>query len=175
MAYERIDKSEKFDGKIRDEHEVRYRIARQFIENGDVVMDAGCGVGYGHPILMMGVDKAYYTAFDKNPVENVNFGDLNTMQGFGTDFFRVPKFDVFVGLEFIEHLEDRGVKNFVTLAKKAKKYIVVSTPIVKNSNPFHIQQFEKEGVIDLFEDGNWMMYMYFEQDSTYGVFIFKRI
>lgn len=174
-AYERIDDSAQFDGKTRESHQIRYRIAREFVEDCDTVLDACCGTGYGRKILMEGLSGAHYAGCDRDPVEGVNYGDFDTGDGFGADFNRVPAFDVFVGLECIEHLTDKGVANFVALAKEANKAIIVSTPIVPNSNPHHIQQFTKEDIVLMFEGHTWKCVHYLEQNGTYGIFVFKRI
>lgn len=173
MAYERIDDSAQFDGPTRDSHEVRYRIARQFVKDGDVVLDACCGTGYGKKILTQSENKGMirWIGIDKKPpkyqlgIEHFDFENWDHV-------YQWEDFDVFVGLECIEHLNDRGVKRFVELAKRAKKYIVISTPIVENSNPFHVQQFTKEDILVGFLD--WELYQYFEQNGMYGIFIFSK-
>lgn len=177
MTYERIDNSKKFDGKTRDSHEIRYRIARQFVGLNDVVIDACCGIGYGKEILEDGRFGVWWKGLDKEQglsgVQKVDFEDKDFIRKYE---FETLVYDVFVGLEAIEHLNDVGVNNFVELAKEAQKYIVVSTPIIKNSNPFHKQQFNFNEIMHLFEEkGVWELYSYFEQDFRYGIFVFKRV
>ena len=181
MTYERIDNSKKFDGKTRESHELRYKIASNFIGNKDIVLDAGCGTGYGLEIL-----KPYlvYIGYDKK-----------SLRGKGTkkhtfikhDFEKVDPenitgwfmyrwiVDVFVGLEIIEHLNVTGVDAFIRIAKRSNKVIIISTPIIPNSNPYHKQQFTKKRIKELFVDKNWILDHYLEQNKIYGIFIFKRI
>jgi len=159
--YERITEDKKFDGIVRKRHEDRYRWADRFVEKTDKVIDAGCGIGYGKKIL-----KGEYIGLDKNPVDDTMF-DL-TVDKIDYDY------DVFVGLEIIEHLPI--LANFIEIAKKAKKYIIISAPLIKTAgyNKYHLQDFTEESLKDLFIDGNWELN---EEDkqSNYGIFCFKRI
>ncbi len=167
MNYERIDDRPEFDA-VRDSHEVRYRIASSFIEYGDTVLDAGCGTGYGRRILTR--QACEYIGVDRNPVdESFTKADLeNPAQCFG-----LPPFDVFVGLEIIEHLDPVGY--FIQLAKTAKKWIVVSTPIKPNTNPYHKQQFTEAMMLAMFVGEGWKHYQtLYQSDGLYGIFIFKR-
>jgi 2-polyprenyl-3-methyl-5-hydroxy-6-metoxy-1,4-benzoquinol methylase len=177
MNYERIDDNKQFDGAVRDSHEARYHIASGFIGDSDDILDAGCGVGYGMPILLTPARVeagATYLGIDKNPVgdpelfQKVNFEDPND----GAEW--PDSFDVFVGFEIIEHLDPVG--HFINLAKKAKKWIIVSTPIVPNSNPHHKQQFTEAMMLAMFTGDGWTHYQTFTQGEgrTYGIFIFKR-
>lgn len=172
-AYERIDSSKRFDGFSRDSHEIRYRIARQFVGENDTVIDAGCGVGYGRDILEDSRFGVKWCGIDKNPPhDGVMQADFEKP---GDTRVWPLKFDTFVGLEIIEHLDDNGVDWFVNYAKLAKKYIVISTPIVRNANPFHKQQFYTVDIVKMFDDGHtWKLYQSLVQDEKYGIFIFKR-
>lgn len=177
MSYERIDNSPQFDGRTRDSHEARYHVASGFITDEDNVLDAGCGVGYGRDILG---GKAYM-GIDRNPPEyeqpdatgaflKVDFEDPN--ERYDWPFV----FDVFVGLEIIEHLNDEGVASFRNLARKAGKWIIISTPIVRNSNPYHKQQFDERDIMEMFAGDGWRHYeTFYQSEERYGIFIFKRI
>lgn len=171
--YERITNDPKFDGSIRDSHEARYHIARGFMKPEYTVLDAGAGVGYGFEILIEANDNQAYIGLDRNPANKIVYkADFETGEGID-DHTRMP-FDIFVGLEIIEHLNDEGVKRFVMLAKEAKRWIVVSTPIVPNSNKFHKQQFNYGTLLQLFLGEGWRHYQTFSQNNTYGIFIFKK-
>lgn len=177
MAYERIDDSKEYDGKERDTHEVRYRIARQYVGDDDIVLDACCGTGYGQDILTDRFSaksvRVRWIGTDNKPAHpRIRRYDYDT--GRGDPLTPVNAHDVFVGLECIEHLTDAGVARFVEHAKEATHTIVISTPIVRNKNPYHIQQFSKGDIMKLFGDDTWGLYEYLEQDSKYGIFIFKK-
>jgi hypothetical protein len=147
--YERID--ENAEKSVLDSHIYRYDWAGQFTNPESVVIDAGCGNELAKPYL-----SGKYIGVDK-----IKGDDLLTYQ---PDF----DYDVFVGLEIIEHLPN--ITNFVEMAKKAKEFIIISTPIVPNSNPFHLQQFSKEDIIKIFGEP----YKYEQQEDIYGLFAFKR-
>jgi len=165
MTYERIDDSATFDGKVRDSHELRYHIAKGFVADDDFVLDAGCGTGYG--IHILGPDG--YIGIDKNPPNDQSFIQRDLEQPVDDV---VADYDVFVGFEIIEHLDP--VEYFVQLAKLARKWIVVSTPIVPNSNPYHKQQFTEADMLGMFVDETWQHYGTLTQDGIYGIFIFKK-
>lgn len=171
-AYERIDESPKFDGKERNLHESRYRIAAGYCVPNNFVLDAGCGTGYALEFL----NRDLYLGIDKNPIDDPSKFAKVDFEDPGQSYDWLPIFDTFVGLECIEHLNDDGVKAFVRLAWCATKWIVVSTPIVPNSNPYHKQQFTEKQIIDLFEmSEKWKLYDVLKQDNErYGIFIFKR-
>jgi 2-polyprenyl-3-methyl-5-hydroxy-6-metoxy-1,4-benzoquinol methylase len=115
-----------------------------------------------------------YLGIDKNPPKGIRFKKADFETGEGLE--SLPDFDVFVGLEIIEHLNDEGVNNFINIAHKAKKWIVVSTPIVPNSNPFHKQKFTEERILEEFKWSTWRHYQTFYQDKErYGIFIFKHV
>lgn len=185
MPYERITEEDIFDGPVRDSHEIRYYIASGFLGEGDRVLDCFCGTGYGKDILTKELhDEKYiplikYIGIDKDAPDGPRFVSMDFEVPF--DYFlrmreaKFPKeFDVFVGLESIEHLNDDGLRNYVWLAKGAKKYIIISTPIVPNSNPYHKQQFDIDKIEKLFVGDKWQTYGILKQKDTYGLFIFKR-
>ena len=120
------------------QHQHRYEVVAHFVEDTDVVLDAACGIGYGMDILpgrWVGADKVVFT-------EGVLQVDLNTW---------VPDFeyDVFVGLETIEHLG--SLDAYVTAAKRAKRIIAISTPVIPTMhfNGWHLHDFTKESLVFL--------------------------
>lgn len=175
MAYERIDESKTFDGPVRDEHELRYRIAAGHVRQDDTVLDIGCGVGYGEGLLKS-ID---YIGIDKNPKKDrhlkINLEEAGPHAVLDTIGREV---DVAIALEIIEHLNDTGVRTLIKVAREAKKWAIISTPIVKNSNPYHKQQFTEKDILNLFleiGDEKWRHYGTLKQDNDrYGIFIFKR-
>jgi 2-polyprenyl-3-methyl-5-hydroxy-6-metoxy-1,4-benzoquinol methylase len=154
-------------------HRLRYHLAAGFLERGDVVLDAACGIGYGAEILTarggvtyVGIDKS--TEYCEGPGTFVA-ADLNTVADFHVEF------DVFVGFETIEHLTD--YTNYVALAKKATRCILVSAPIVptKHINPFHLHDFNRGDLVALFADDDWRHFATFDQPSEVSeVVVFVR-
>jgi hypothetical protein len=147
-------------------HEYRYKVAARFTRDSDVVLDAACGIGYGRRHL-----KGSWTGADKEPPAGALAVDLETWE---PDF----GFDVFVGLETIEHLRDFTA--YVAAAKQAKRTIVISTPLIPTThfNPFHLHDFTKESLEALFSD--WRVVHYEAQVDpvlgyeTYGIWAFER-
>ena len=157
-------------------HEARYCVAAGFLRPGDVVVDAACGIAYGASLLCgrgdvtyYGVDKDLSEAIDLH-VENLYLveADLN---GLDPQF----EFDVVVGFETIEHLADFSV--YLNWARRARRFAFFSVPIVPTvgTNPFHLHDFQREDLVELFTDDDWHLFQYFDQPSELaGVYIFAR-
>lgn len=162
MNYERITEDKIFDGDIRRVHEGRYMWANRFIKDTDTVLDAGCGIGYAKDIL-----RGKYIGVDNKPVGDCLMVDL-TKDDIDFDY------DVFVGLEIIEHLPDSN--NFVRLAKKAKSKIIVSAPNMptKHFNPYHLQDFTNKSLRDLFVDDQWKV-IDMNIGVNYVIYCFERV
>jgi len=137
--YEFIDERPEFDI-ARVSHEYRYKVAGKYTTDNDIVVDMACGTAYGKKFLKykryIGVDK--YN----------NGADIVTdLVNWEPDF----DYDVAISLETIEHLSDytQHIENL----KRAKR-IVISVPIIptKHRNKFHLQDFTKESIKELFSD-----------------------
>lgn len=167
--YERIDASPRFDGRIRNTHEMRYHLAAGFVREGDFVLDACCGSGYGKRILCRATEA--YLGVDKAPPKGDDFRRVDFETGEGMEDWGP---DIFVGLEGIEHLHDDGVQRFVAAALMATHTIVVSTPIIPNRNRYHKQQFREEEIPELFAVCDWQHFGTLHQNDHYGLFVFRR-
>jgi ubiquinone/menaquinone biosynthesis C-methylase UbiE len=158
-------------------HEARYALAAGFLRPGDVVVDAACGIGYGALILgahgdvvYCGVDRdASIFAVDERRGWTFIEADLHSWQ---PSF----EFDVAVGFETIEHLEDYHV--YLDWARRARRYIVVSVPIVPTTqeNVFHVHDFERDDIVQLVTaDREWRLFQYFDQPWEHScVYVFAR-
>jgi len=146
-----LEKKDKLNG-----HYIRYQIAGIFTNENSVVLDAGCANKYGEQFL-----EGKYIGIDK-----IHGQDLEIWEA---DF----KFDTFIGLEVIEHL--KNYDNFVRLAKRAKQYIIISTPIVPTThlNYYHLHDFTEKQIRNLFVDSTWGEYAFLKQKQC-GIFIFKK-
>lgn len=151
-------------------HHIRYRLASSFVKDGDVVLDAACGIGYGFDYMP---SKAGYIGVDKDisvVEEKVNAleVDLNSwMPSFD--------FDVFIGFETIEHVQD--YMHYIEIAKKANNWAILSAPVVptKHLNPYHIHDFKPGEIPELFVDGDWHLYYMFDQPLELSeIYIFKK-
>lgn len=158
-------------------HEARYALAAGFLRPGDVVVDAACGIGYGALLLDAHDDVTYYgvdldtsvIAIDEHPRRTFIQADLQTWR---------PSFDfdVAVGFETIEHLEN--YEPYLEWARRAKRYVIVSVPIVptKHDNVFHLHDFERDDIIKLVtRDDQWRLFQYFDQPWEHScVYVFAR-
>ena len=158
-------------------HEARYALAAGFLRPGDVVVDAACGIGYGALILDAHDDVTYYGVDRDTSVVTVKRhrrrtfieADLQTWQ---------PSFDfdVAVGFETIEHLDNYDV--YLDWARRARRYIIVSVPIVptKHDNVFHVHDFERDDLVQLITAAEeWRLFQYFDQPWEHScVYVFAR-
>ncbi len=165
MSFERIDASERFDGRIRESHEYRYKMAARYVRPTDIVVDAACGTGYAKPILKA----ARYVGIDKVALGADIIADLETWEpDFDFDF------DVFVSVETIEHLHDW--KHLLAMGRRAKRIMVISTPIIPStaSNEFHVQDFTFFQITkELVQDG-WKLIYCEEQMEEYGIWVLEK-
>lgn len=146
-------------------HSYRYRVAARFTRSSDIVLDSACGIGYGRQFL-----KGRWIGVDKEP----GAGLVVDLCSWAPDF----DYDVFVGLETIEHLDDFTA--YVTAAQRAKRTIVISTPIIptKHQNPWHVHDFTPESLEALFD--GWSVAHYETQadpilgPDIYGIWAFER-
>ena len=157
-------------------HEARYCLAAGFVQPGNVVVDAACGVAYGAALLCShgdvtyyGVDKDLSGALDPRR-ENVHLIEADL-----TSWMPTFEFDVVAGFETIEHLADYSV--YLSWARRARRFALFSVPIVPTvgTNPFHLHDFQREDVTELFSDDDWHLFQYFDQPTELaGVYVFAR-
>jgi len=152
-----------FDGDVRNSHEMRYALASGFVKDGMTVLDVGCGEG----LLKEWIPSAKWIGVDKKEICSNKVVDLNTWEA-DIDY------DIFVGLEVMEHLKDTS--KFIANAHKAKEYIIVSVPLVPTMfhNKYHLQDYTADKVLSLFKDDEWEEFGMFTQKGIYGLFVWKR-
>mgnify|MGYP001564356075 CR=1 FL=1 len=150
-------------GPARYGHEFRYRLAAGFIEPWDMVTDAACGVGYGRKLL--GARPIIYAGLDSIGQRDVNLLPSEYWAVALETWEYTPVTDVFLGFETIEHLHDYGC--YVSMAQRAKKWILVSTPIVPTvgANPHHVHDFKPGDLREIFENADWEHYQTVQQPS----------
>lgn len=131
-------------------HRARYHLAAGLCLQGDYVIDAACGTGYGAEILnprgdlhYIGVDRELAVVGLARPSEHFERADLE-------EWAPVVPFDVGVGFETIEHLED--FSTYVEWLKQARRWIIVSAPIkpTKAVNPYHRHDFKRGDLARIF-------------------------
>ena len=143
------------DADLLNEHLARYRFAARFAE-GAIVLDAGCGTGYGAAQLLraskvFGVD-ASMEAID-HARRNFSRAGVQFLQAVCESLpFAEGSFDLVVAFEVIEHLE--RWENFLAEARRVLRpagMLLVSTPNkayyaeargAAGANPYHVREFE---------------------------------
>ncbi|HWC96260.1 MAG TPA: methyltransferase domain-containing protein [Candidatus Sulfopaludibacter sp.] len=146
------------DVDLLNEHMARYMFAAR-LARGKRVLDAGCGAGYGSAELarsaasVVGVDvapEAVAFASEHYQSENLTFHQASCL----AMPFPDAAFELVVGFEVIEHLEDwRGFLAEVARVLAPTGQFIVSTPNKlyytesrgeEGANPFHVHEFEFE-------------------------------
>jgi 2-polyprenyl-3-methyl-5-hydroxy-6-metoxy-1,4-benzoquinol methylase len=160
---ERVDfrtaKNIKGDYESLIDHMWRYWYAMRFIR-GKKVIDAACGTGYGS--LMMGWGAETVTGLDIN-ISHTRPSGLNVRFA-QADFNKdtLPKADVCVSFETIEHLEEPGY----FLKELRCKELVFSIPLDMPSQ-FHKRSYKEEDIKELLEDTGWNLIENDIQDHKY--------
>jgi hypothetical protein len=148
MVWERIPSSE---WQQQRGHVYRYELAANLIHDGEIVIDAACGIGYGSSVLTAGKNIQYFgvdraDAIDPQFLPHGWFAarDLNTWV---PDF----AFDVAVCFETLEHLADPA--HMVAWLKRAARLVIVSVPTVptKHMNEFHLHDFTVDEIVAMFD------------------------
>jgi SAM-dependent methyltransferase len=151
-------------------HLKRYLFAAQYCTNG-VVLDAGCGAGYGSAELarvarrVVGIDLddgAVSYARSRYELGNVEFRrmDVSSLR------FEDATFDVVVSFETIEHLVDRhAFLREVTRVLRPSGTFVVSTPNAPRTtddpeNPFHRVEYAPSDFTRLLSEHFWRVHLF---------------
>jgi SAM-dependent methyltransferase len=143
------------DADLLNEHVARYRFAARFAE-GAMVLDAGCGTGYGTAEIsqaskVVGVD-ASAEAVDHARC-NFSHAGVHFLQAVCESLpFADGSFDLVLAFEVIEHLE--RWQDFLAEARRVLRpagLLLVSTPNkayyaeargAAGANPYHVREFE---------------------------------
>jgi SAM-dependent methyltransferase len=139
-----------------NEHMARYAFAARFAE-GNRVLDAGCGTGYGSAELARVAKSVTGIDLSREAVEwaRRNYGGPVFLNGSCTMFpFREGAFDLVVAFEVIEHLHQQT--SFIAECRRVLTsggLLIVSTPNTlyyaearaeAGPNPFHEHEFEAD-------------------------------
>jgi SAM-dependent methyltransferase len=161
-------------GPSRAGHELRYRLAGGYIEPGEIVLDAACGIGYGarfapHAGEWVGVDIADDVVHPEyEPLGQWVTADLGTWE---PDF----SFDVAVSFETIEHVE--SPERLIDVLCHARRLVVCSVPIIPTTatNSFHLHDFTMFDLPRVFDARGWTLHQFLLQPGEMsGIYVFAR-
>ena len=160
MGHYQTYKIDDWSSPVARSHLYRYYAARGYVEPGDVVVDAACGVGAGTELLssiakkVVGIDRdaeVIEYAMHNHKKENNYFivGNLDQLE-------KLPECDVFISLETLEHLRYPGSVVW-KMKDVTRKKIFLSTPVVptKHVDSTHLQDFTEAQIIEMFVDEKW--------------------
>lgn len=159
-------------------HTFRYYLAKGFLRATDIVIDASCGCGYGSQILASACAEVYGYDIDEGALKQArkrydvpgkthfDVMDLETVT-------ELPKCDVFVSFETIEHISN--AERLAPLMKaSARCLIIMSTPWRDTKSPHHKRAFFTERELyDMFQDDEWALWEIVKQ-GPYSVAVFYR-
>src|SRR5262245_27035188 len=159
-------------------HPHRYQFAKQWVKvPAGTILDAACGWGYGSAMLTA---KGRVTGFDRDAraieFARERYPDVS-FEVVDLEAVDLPAAETAVSLETIEHLKDPW--RFARQLAKSSR-VVLSTPIVptKHVNKFHLQDFTKADIVELFVLEGMKLRHYEDQleggFTVYGLFVFDK-
>lgn len=160
--------------KINMSHIARYEFAKKFIRNTFLVLDYGCGVGYGS--FMLASKAKEVLALDKD-LETICFAKENYQKEniefrLGTLIMECRKWDVSVCFEVIEHSEEPDIiLEEIVRSSKDEAYILISTPdgrvkpFSKEKYPYHVRHYRQLEFTKLLNDAGLKIIKKFTQPS----------
>lgn len=138
-------------------HLARYEFAATLIENGDAVLDAGCGVGYGARTLadrgavLHGIDiepAAIRAAMERGAPGDFRVGDLHELPYADGTFKGVVSFEVIEHLAHPERFLDEVVR---VLAEGGWCVLSTPNPRYEVDNQFHERELHLEELVSMVE------------------------
>ena len=152
-------------------HVYRYELAAGLMNPGETVLDVACGVGYGAEVISKQVTVDYVGVDKISPEPQFqSYGRFLS----GVDLMTwTPEepFDVAVCFETLEHLQDP--LHLVSVVKQAQRLIVLSVPTrpTKHFNPFHLQDFTVDDILNMFGDCS-LIHMEDQPEELSHIFMF---
>lgn len=129
-------------------------MAAELCKDGDRVLDAACGIGYGAAVIGSHRD-VFYLGIDMPGVPGIEFMEWGEFAGADLDTWTPSeRYDLGCCFETLEHLKDPA--RFARVLTSCCDTLIVSTPTVptKHMNPYHLHDFTLEELIGLFPDMN---------------------
>lgn len=161
---------------IRRDHLARYEWAAKQLDFGDVVIDAGCGVGYGSAVVAEVAGDVYAVDIDADAIAyaTANYGRPNIKFGCGdlggVSFYSPAS--VGIAFEIIEHLKDPRLM-LRSLHASGCQTLFASVPneVVfpwHRGILFHHRHYTPAQFEDLLKSCGWYVDEWFGQQGTQG-------
>lgn len=162
-------------------HRFRYHLGCGFVTPGDIVLDLGCGHGYGTKMLAEIGKFATGYDFDKSNIHTGNTRHKVKNNKFilvNLETAKLKKADVATSFEVIEHLY-KPYEFIQKIKSKIRKFIVVSVPIGETLHEVdgdiqvigdwsHHSVFPTPAHLDeMFVDEDWGRFYGFRSGVTY--------
>lgn len=151
-------------------HVYRYRLALDWIENGQSVIDVACGVGYGAKILAE--KDVQYFGVDKIEADDKYIQYGNWLFGVDLNAHRLNwKGDVAICFETLEHLENP--QHLANELMASAPVIIVSVPTrpTKHMNEYHLHDFTVDEIVAMF-DGAELVHLEDQPEELSHIFVF---
>lgn len=161
---------------VMQEHLTRYAFVLEYVKDKELVMDLGCGVGYGTKIISCVCDKIIGIDKDNESLEYAknNFSGHNieymVCDVTNPDLSVENKFNAIVAFEFIEHIEAEKFFNFIDQYLNESGMIILSTPInkkgkgIKPNNQFHLFEWTVDECYEILSSKYKNVKMFFQQN-----------
>jgi 2-polyprenyl-3-methyl-5-hydroxy-6-metoxy-1,4-benzoquinol methylase len=133
-----------------DGHRYRYRMASDWVEDGQSVVDIACGVGYGSEIIQ-GLIRVDYYGFDKIEPEAKYANRGEFIAGVDLNTFVLPaSYDLGLCFETLEHLENPEHLAGQLMTNTTRFMVSVPTVPTKHENPYHLHDFTVDDILSMF-------------------------
>jgi 2-polyprenyl-3-methyl-5-hydroxy-6-metoxy-1,4-benzoquinol methylase len=171
------------------DHHYRYHFALSFIRNGDIVLDAACGSGYGTQYmaknsasaLVVGADRSDHAldwALSHFSYMNTVYVKADLSASFGKQL-PIRQFDVIVCFETVEHMkDDRSFIKELYDSLKENGILLISAPneniiphlvnpyFIGGVNPHHYRHYKPDELQGLLTDCGFRIQQQLTQDNT---------
>ena len=161
---------------IRPDHKIRYKLASEIIKKkslNKLVVDAGCGIGYGSYILADFVEEIIGIEINADAIKKATkYYNKKNIRFINSDIFKFQftNSDLIVCFEFLEHIKED--EKLIKLFSEFSKNLLISTPnelirphLKPRINPFHFRHYTPEQLERLLNKYGYYIQNWYSQKS----------